>query len=171
MKKIMLTLFALVLLISFRASAQVSINVNIGSQPLWGPVGYDHVDYYYLPDVESYYYVPKKQFIYRDNGRWIFSMALPSRYRGYDLYSGYKVVVNSRNAYHNFDRDRVVYAKYKKRSGQRVIRYSDDPRYYVVKGHPHGLPPGQAKKQYSNGKGPGKGNFKEHKNNKGNGKH
>jgi hypothetical protein len=171
MKKIMITLFAVVFLISFRASAQVSINVNIGSQPLWGPVGYDHVDYYYLPDIESYYYVPKKQFIYQDNGRWIFSTLLPTRYRGYDLYNGYKVVINSRNAYHNFDRDRVVYAKYKKRSGQKIIRYSDDPRYYVVKGHPHGMAPGQAKKQYSNGKTSGKGNWKDHKNNKGNGKH
>jgi len=162
MKRIFITLLVAIGLISFRSSAQVSINVNIGSQPLWGPVGYDHVDYYYLPDVESYYYVPKRQFIYLDNGRWNFSLSLPSRYRGYDLYNGYKVVINSRDAYHNFDNDRVRYAKYKKVKGQKVIRYSDDPRYYVVKGHPHGIPPGQAKKIHSKGKGAaaGKGNGK-----------
>ena len=47
-----------------QSSAQVRINVNIGAQPLWGPIGYQHVDYYYLPDIESYYYVPTRQFIY-----------------------------------------------------------------------------------------------------------
>jgi hypothetical protein len=46
------------------ASAQVRVNINIGSQPVWGPVGYDHVDYYYLPDIETYYYVPTRQFVY-----------------------------------------------------------------------------------------------------------
>ncbi|TKC60196.1 hypothetical protein FBD94_14895 [Pedobacter hiemivivus] len=168
MKKIFLTLLIAIGFVSFRASAQVSINVNIGSQPLWGPVGYDHADYYYLPDVESYYYVPKKQFIYLDNGRWNFSASLPSRYSGYDLYNGYKVVINSRDAYHNFDNDRVRYAKYKKVKGQKAIKYSDDPRYYVVKGHPHGMPPGQAKKMYSKKNDAGKG--KDHGAGKGNGK-
>lgn len=40
------------------AKAQVSLNINIGSQPVWGPTGYDHVDYYYFPDIDAYYYVP-----------------------------------------------------------------------------------------------------------------
>lgn len=123
----------------------MSINVNIGSQPLWGPVGYDYVDYYYLPDIECYYHVPRRQFIYRDNARWIFSASLPSRYRGYNLYDGYKVVVNSRDPYRNFDRDRVTYSRYRHSGGQQVIRYSNDSRYYVVKGHPHGM----SKKYYS----------------------
>ena len=161
MKKIFITLLVAIGFISFQSSAQVSINVNIGSQPLWGPVGYDHVNYYYLPDVESYYYVPKKQFIYLDNGRWKFSRSLPPRYRGYDLYNGYKVVINSRNAYHHFDSDRLRYARYKKVKGQKAIRYSNDPRYHEIKGNPHGMPPGQAKKIHSKGKGSGNRKGKE----------
>lgn len=162
MKHFFITLLIVTGMTSFRSVAQVSLNVNVGSQPLWGPVGYDHVDYYYLPDVESYYDVPKKQFIYMDNGKRIFSRTLPSRYSGYNLYNGYKVVVNSRDAYRNFDHDRVRYAKYKKVKGQKVIRYSDDPRYYVIKGHPKGMAPGQAKKVHGGGKihGAGKGNGK-----------
>lgn len=152
MKRICITLLVVIGLISFRSTAQVSINVNIGSQPLWGPVGYDYVNYYYLPDIESYYYVPKRQFIYMNKGQWIFSASLPSRYSGYDLYNGYKVVINSSRPYDHFDNDRVRYAKYKKVRNQKVIRYSDDPRYYVVKGHPHGMPPGQAKKNHPKGK-------------------
>ncbi len=62
-KLIIIGLLGVIGMISRPAAAQISINVNIGSQPLWGPVGYDHVDYYYLPDIESYYSVPRQQFI------------------------------------------------------------------------------------------------------------
>lgn len=158
-KLIVIGLLGVIGMISQPAVAQISINVNIGSQPLWGPVGYDHVDYYYLPDIESYYSVPKQQFVYMDNGRWVFSRSLPSRYRSYNLYNGYKVVVNS---YNNFNSDRVRYAKYKKVRTQKMIKYSNDSRYYVVKGHPHGMPPGQAKKYYGkDNKGKDKGKWKE----------
>jgi hypothetical protein len=113
------------------------VNVNIGSQPVWGPVGYDHVDYYYLPDIESYYYVPTRQFVYFDNGRWIFSASLPYRYRNYDLNRGYKVVVNEPNAYRDFSLHRAEYSRYRNYGGRQVIiRNSNDHRYYVVKGHP-----------------------------------
>jgi len=127
----------------YQAQAQLSINVNIGAQPLWGPVGYDHVDYYYMPDIECYYHVPNRQFIYMEGNRWRFSASLPSRYRNYDLYGGYKVVVNS---YRNYDHDRSYYSRYRNVRGQQVIRYSNDSRYYVVKGHPHY---GRGNKYYS----------------------
>lgn len=119
----------------YQAAAQVNISVNIGSQPLWGPTGYDYVDYYYLPDIECYYHVPRRQFIYMEGSRWRFSASLPSRYRSYNLYNGYKVVVNS---YRNYDHDRVYYSRYRNVRSQPIIRYSDDSRYYAVKGHPHG---------------------------------
>ncbi len=147
------------------ASSQVSLNINIGSQPLWGPVGYDHVDYYYLPDVESYYNVPKRQFVYLNNGNWIFSNSLPARYSNYNLYNGYKVVVNENRPYLNFNTHKVKYVKYKNWGGkQKAIKYSNDRKYYVVSGHPHGIPPGQAKKIMKNSGEKGKGN-------KGKGKH
>ena len=119
------------------ASAQFRVNVNIGSQPVWGPVGYDHVDYYYLPDIETYYYVPTRQFVYFSNGRWIYSSSLPYRYRNYDLNRGYKVVVNEPRPYMNFSLHRAEYSRYRNYGGrQMIIRNSNDPRYYVVKGHP-----------------------------------
>ena len=36
------------------AQVRVNVNVNIGSQPVWGPEGYHYLDYYYLPDIEEY---------------------------------------------------------------------------------------------------------------------
>ena len=73
--------------------AQVSVNVNIGTPPRWGPVGYNDVKYYYLPDVEAYYDVQTCMFIYMSGNNWIRRAYLPSRFRNYDLYHGYKVVM------------------------------------------------------------------------------
>ena len=136
-------------------TAQVSVNVNIGAQPVWGPIGYDYVEYYYMPDIEAYYYVPRRQYVYFDGGRWLFVSSLPARYRGYDLYSGYKVVINEPRPYQHFGAHKVKYAKYKGNNGKQVIiRNSNDSRYYVVKGHPH-YNEGVAKGK-SNGKSKGK---------------
>src|SRR6266404_9435922 len=87
------------------AQVRVGIHINIGDQPSWRAPGYDYVEYYYLPDIECYYYVPRRQFVYLSNGSWVFSASLPGRYRDYDLYTGYKVVVNRPNAYNYFNED------------------------------------------------------------------
>ncbi|MBC7949638.1 MAG: hypothetical protein H7Y42_17255 [Chitinophagaceae bacterium] len=114
------TVAALLLLGVAGADAQVrvGVNVNIGSQPDWGPVGYERADYYYLPDIESYYYVPTGQFIYLSNGRWTFAAHLPSRYSRYDLYSGYKVVINRPYAYRYYNDDRIRYSNYRIYNGK-----------------------------------------------------
>ncbi len=124
MKKILLlsSLLAGVLLINKPAAAQVSVSVNIGMQPAWGPSGYDYAEYYYLPDVEAYYCVPTRQFVYYDRGNWCQAASLPSRCGNYDLYSGYKVVINERNPWSRFNNHRVQYANYRFRHDQVVIR-------------------------------------------------
>jgi hypothetical protein len=106
------------------AQVRVNVNVNIGSQPDWGPAGYNYVEYYYLPDIEAYYYVPNRQFIYLSGPNWVFSYSLPPRYRGYNLYNGYKVVVNQPFAYRYFETHRNRYSGYRGHHGQTVIRYS-----------------------------------------------
>lgn len=167
MKKIITVLLLIAALSSIyqRTSAQVNVSINIGSQPLWGPVGYDVVEYYYLPDVEAYYYVPSRQFVYLSGGNWIFASSLPARYRSYNLYTGYKVVINEPKPYLHFANHKVKYAKFKgSRGSQVVIRDSRDPKYYVVKGHP-----GNSNKYKSAPKGDGNKNEKGHGNGKGNG--
>ncbi len=125
MKKMIL----LVLLIGGLASAQkadAQVNINLGLQPAWGPTGYQYVDYYYMPDIETYYYVPSKQFIYLNNGKWVYSAGLPSRYRTYNLYNGYKVVVNEPKPYLKHATYKVKYAKFKGANGkQKSIKYSN----------------------------------------------
>jgi hypothetical protein len=140
MKK--LVLFAAILIVSLfsinSAKAQVSLNINIGSQPVWGPTGYNHVDYYYFPDIDAYYYVPSAQYIYSNGGRWVWVSSLPAQYRNFDLYHAYKVVVNEPKPYLRNNIYVTRYSKYKNYGGrQSIIRDSRDTKYYVVKGHPN----------------------------------
>lgn len=105
-------------------TAQVSINVNLGVQPYWGPVGYESVDYYYLPDIEAYYDIRATQFIFLSRGNWVRSRYLPRQYRNYDLDHGYKVVLNNYHGsrpYSNYKYDKVKYHKGYKGAPQRSI--------------------------------------------------
>jgi hypothetical protein len=123
-------------LISEKSFSQVRLEVNIGSQPIWGPVGYDHVEYYYLPEIEAYYFVPKRKFIYMENGRWISRAYLPVRYRDYDMYSCRKIVINEDRPYLRHNMYRVRYAPNHGRYNEQVIRDSRDPRYFEIRNHP-----------------------------------
>src|ERR1051325_9202220 len=104
------------------AQVHVRLNVNIGAQPVWGPVGYDHVEYYYMPDIDAYYYVPTRQYIYQERGRWLFAASLPPRFHNYDVYTGYKVVINEKTPYRRANNYRTMYAPYKGRHNQAIIR-------------------------------------------------
>jgi hypothetical protein len=137
MKKVILIIIISVLGITGNSlKAQIRFNFNIGSQPIWGPVGYDHVENYYLPDIDAYYNVDSRQYTYIANGRWINTTSLPWRYRNYDLYHGYKVVMNGPRPYLNYDRDRVKYAQYRNQHDQQPIRDSRDQKYFENRNHP-----------------------------------
>ena len=115
------------------AQAQVSVSVNIGNPPAWGPAGYTEVRYYYLPDIDTYYDVGTREYIYVSRGRWVRAGVLPVAYRRYDLYNGYKVVLTDyRGAtpYVHYKAHRVKYPHGYRAGAQRTI----------------GLPPGHAKK-------------------------
>ncbi|NDV93686.1 hypothetical protein D0T84_01980 [Dysgonomonas sp. 521] len=113
------------------AEAQsVNISINIGNQPAWGPVGYDYVDYYYMPDINCYFNVNLGLFYYLDRGRWISARYLPYAYRGYDLYGMYKVVlVNVANPWRYNSVHYRDYGHYRGHRNQIVIRDSRDHRY------------------------------------------
>lgn len=114
MKALKLIVTGMVLLFSGAAQAQVDVNVNIGVPPPWGPAGYPEVRYYYLPDVESYYDVHATMFICVVEGAWVHRTNLPSRFKNYDLYNGYKVVITDYHGsapYKYFNDHKTKYAK------------------------------------------------------------
>jgi hypothetical protein len=113
MKTITTTIIATIFTAFNTSNAQVSVNVNLGTPPVWGPVVTTE-EYYYLPDINSYYDIRQSQFIYLNNGTWIRNKTLPRRYRSYDLNTGYVVVLDDyhgRNPYKNFKNHKVKYYK------------------------------------------------------------
>jgi hypothetical protein len=134
MKTLKLIALGIILFVSSSVQSQVSVSINIGTPPSWGPVGYSEVEYYYLPDVEAYYDIRATQFIYFGGGRWIRSHYLPRQYRNYDLYSGYKVVLNDYHGarpYTHFRNHKMKYYKgYKGRPQRTIGRGHDNHRDY-----------------------------------------
>ncbi|WP_205780505.1 hypothetical protein [Mucilaginibacter limnophilus] len=130
MKKLILTTaIALSVFTVQKVSAQISVNINIGSQPAWGPVGYDYVNYYYLPDVDAYYDVPNRRYVYLDNNVWVHRTYLPARYSNYNVYNGYKVVINDPEPWRNHTVIHNKYVVYKGKPSQPIIRNSHDVKY------------------------------------------
>jgi hypothetical protein len=145
-----------------KAEAQISFSLNIGSQPDWGPVGYDHASYYYMPDVDAYYDVPNHQYVYLERSRWVRASVLPARYN-FDPYNSYKVVVNERNPWEHATVYRTKYASYRGKK-QVIIRDSRETKYrnhWQDKNQYKGRGPGNSDYGHdkeAHGRGNGKGN-------------
>jgi hypothetical protein len=90
MKRIKLSIFCIFLLFAFAIQAQSNL---APPPPAWGPAGYTDVRYYYLPDVESYYDIYASQFVCYINGEWLHKNRLSNPNKNYDLYDGYKIVM------------------------------------------------------------------------------
>ncbi|UKJ06163.1 hypothetical protein [Solitalea lacus] len=137
MKRIIILVIALIAFGGIHAKAQVSVNVNIGTPPMWAPYGYSEVRYYYLPDVACYYDVYDARFIYNNGHTWVRVSSLPSRYRDYDLYSGYKVVLDYRGRapYEYYHSHRSRYPR--GYCGPRQITYREYHSHYDDHGYKH----------------------------------
>jgi hypothetical protein len=153
------TLATLLLFASNGMQAQVSVNVNLGKQPSWGPVGYSAVDYYYIPDIQAYYDVRATQFIYLNGGNWIRSNRLPQKYRNYDLYRGHKVVLNDYRGTQPYSQYKFHKQKYYKGYGkpQKTIGYKNKERHNYDNHSNNGNNGNNGHKEGKGNKGKGKG--------------
>jgi len=162
MKKIAFALFLLTGCYSTsfgQTQVDVNIGINVDAQPNWGPVGYDQVNYYYMPDVEVYYYVPKRQFIYLNGGVWVFATTLPDRCRHFDLYRGYKVVLNEPRPYLHHVKYKPKYARYCNYYDHQVVLREHRNKHEELaeagpgNDHGNGHAYGHYKKDHEGGKG------------------
>jgi hypothetical protein len=133
MKTFKLIMAALLFVVAGQMKAQVSVNVNIGSPPAWGPSGYTDVRYYYIPDIGIYYDVASAEYIYPNNNGWVRTTVVPVAYKQYNFYNGYKVVLTD----YNGNTPYVYYSKHK-------VKYPKG--YHPSRQKTVGVPPGQAKK-------------------------
>ncbi|MFA6949640.1 MAG: hypothetical protein WCQ70_03045 [Lentimicrobiaceae bacterium] len=167
MKAIKLFLIGMAMTFAGTLFAQVNISIGIGSPPMWGPVGYSNVQYYYLPDVQAYYDIPSSRFIYYEGGVWVHRTYLPRRYRNYDLYNGYKVVLtdyHGNTPYAYYKTHKVKYAKgyhgeYQKTYGNKPGNGNSKARM-SSSGNSYKKSPGQSQKGKMNNSGNNKGNSK-----------
>ncbi|OON70779.1 hypothetical protein [Hymenobacter sp. CRA2] len=122
MKTLSKTLFAALLFVGTAgaftgAQAQVNVNINV---PSWGVAAPAGTQYYYVPEYGGYYDLRAQQYIVQQNGQW----ARVASLNGYNPGSFHPVVIS--------------YV-----GGQPWVNYKT---HKVKYGHPHGMPPGQAKK-------------------------
>lgn len=114
-------------------SAQAQVNINI---PAWGVAAPAGTQYYYVPEYGGYYDLRDQRYIVLQNGQWVRVAAI----NGYDPRAFHPVVIDYVGA-------------------QPWVGYST---HKVKYGHPHGMPPGQAKKMGYGGPGNGNGKGKGH---------
>jgi len=158
MKSIKFIILGIGLIFASEAQAQISVNLNAGTPPQWGPSGYSNVRYYYLPDVEAYYDVQKSNFIYISGNSWVHRRALPKHYINYDLYNGYKVVMTDyqgKAPYTYFKQHKVKYAKGYRGNPQKNIGNRPGNGNHKSKGNGNG-------NRKSNGNGNGNNKGKKH---------
>ena len=137
MKTLKILIAGFALLVANSLPAQVSVSVNIGARPDWGPVGYTEANYYYLPDVEAYYDVRQSNFIYANNGTWLAARTLPARYRGYDLYAGPKIVLTDYRGNRPYTYFKTHKVKYKGHRPHTVIVKETHHHHYDKKHKKH----------------------------------
>ena len=102
------------------AQAQVQATVKL---PGWGVAGNDDATYYYIPATETYYDVRKAEYVHQQDGKWMRTSTLPTAYKNYDLYSGYKVVLtDDKEPYGDYENMRVKYAKTYKGTVQKTYK-------------------------------------------------
>jgi hypothetical protein len=171
MKALKLVVVGLLFFYATTTQAQISVNVNIGAPPMWGPSGYSDVRYYYLPDVEAYYDIPSSMFIYFNGITWVHRSSLPSHYRNYDLYHGYKVVMtdyHGNTPYSHFHEYKVKYAKGYHGQPQRTYGERPERGYSTGYSHSNGKSKDKEHERSGNNHENGKGKKSGHGN--GNGK-
>ena len=95
--------------------------------PEWAPPVYRGARYYYMPDIETYYDLQNRDFVYLDNGQWLFSNTLPNAYAGYDLNNGFAVTLNA-NVYQPWFHHQYYISNYP-RYYYRNVYASADYRY------------------------------------------
>ncbi|WP_432670746.1 hypothetical protein [Flavobacterium sp. SM2513] len=135
MKTLKLLVFGLLFITS--TQAQVTVNVNLGTPPVWAPAKPVVTQYYYLPEIDTYYDVPAQRFIYIKKGKWVRAEKLPVRYSGYNLRNGKVIYLtdyrgSSPYVYHKKHKVKYVGKKYKPAKKAHVKAKHDNGKH---KGH------------------------------------
>lgn len=133
MKNLSYYIIAMLFFLTTNSNAQiVKVDRKYGA-PAWAPAAPATVKYYYLPDIETYYDVPAQRYIYRKDGAWVRTAALPATYKTYNLRNGKTVYLTD----YNGNTPYVLYKEHK-------VKYKGNGKW-KRNGHDNGLHKGQHK--------------------------
>lgn len=96
-------------------TSNVKVQAAAASTPVWAKAAPANVNYYYLPDINTYYDAPSKVYIYQRDGKWVRTSTLPARYRNYNLASGQTVYLTDYRGNTPYTLYKVHKVKYKGR--------------------------------------------------------
>ena len=151
--------------------------------PNWAPAynNSSNAQYYYLPDIECYYDLVHRDYIYLENNQWVFTTTLPSSYDWYDMNSCYTVVLDARVhepwthfSYYVSHYPRYYYRTYYKNSIQnnkRVWGFNENDKKEVYSHHVEQANEGQHYYNGENNNNTPQHYYQSHYNNQGNEQH
>jgi hypothetical protein len=119
-------IFLFFILIVTNSSAQVNVNVNINALPDWAPARYvPETRYYYIPELQVYYDIPSKMYIYPHKKGWVRNKKLPKHYAKYNLNTCHKVSLYDigPNPYAHYDMHRKKYPQNYRRGTAQPTRH------------------------------------------------
>lgn len=89
MKSIEKVLLLMLLFTCHLSSAQASTT----NEPISLTAKTTEIRYYYFPNIEAYFDLQEKVYLYKDQGEWMEAEELPKNYGGYSLYNKVKVSI------------------------------------------------------------------------------
>lgn len=108
------------------------VRAAVVAPPIWAKAAPANVNYYYLPDINTYYDAPARVYIYHRDGQWVRTKTLPARYRDYNLSNGKTVYLTDYKGNTPYTLYNVHKVKYK---GKEWKRNGHDNGKHKGKGH------------------------------------
>ena len=122
----------LVIVLSFATAANAQIltrKVVTVQAPIWAQSKNVAANYYYLPEIDTYYDVPAQQFIYLNNSSiWVKSKRLPASQKAYNLKNGKIIYLTEYKGKKPYLHHKSHKAKY-----YGITQKHDKPKYVKVK--------------------------------------
>lgn len=87
MKRIEKVFLLMLLLTSFISNAQATAPATANAPKT-------ELRYYYFPNLECYFDLQEKVYLYREDGEWVEAEELPKNYGGYSLYNKVRVTID-----------------------------------------------------------------------------
>ncbi|MCF6132208.1 hypothetical protein [Flavobacterium wongokense] len=106
MKSIEKVFMMMLLFTCFFSSAQASSDSQTSS-----PAKKTEIRYYYFPNLEAYFDLQEKVYLYKEDGEWVEAEELPKNYGGYSLYNKVRVSIED----YDGDEPYLLLAEHKKK--------------------------------------------------------